>query len=128
MELMSCKFCNQSRFKPANSNRKQKLVSWKRMYYFPITPRLQRLYSLDVTASHMRWHNEHEQTDGVMNHPSDAVAWKHFNDIHPDFAFDSRNVRLGLSTDGCQPFGQSGQQYSSWPIILILYNLPPGCA
>ena len=60
-----------------------------------------------------------------MNHPSDAVAWKHFDDIHPDFASDSRNVRLGLSTDGFQPFGQSGQQYSSWPIILIPYNLPP---
>ena len=40
VELMSCKFCNQSRFKPANSNRKQKLVPWKRMYYFLITPRL----------------------------------------------------------------------------------------
>ena len=108
VELMSYKFCNQSRFKPANSNRKQKLVPWKRMYYFPITPRHQRLYSSDVTTSHMRWHNEHEQTDGVMNHPSDAVAWKHFDDIHPDFASDSRNVRLGLSTNGFQPFGQSG--------------------
>ena len=32
---------------------------------------------------------------------------------------------LGLSTDGFQPFGQSGQQYSSWPIILTPYNLPP---
>ena len=95
------------------------------MYYFPITPRLQRLYSSDVTTSHMRWHNEHEQTDGVMNHPSDAVAWKHFDDIHLDFASDSRNVRLGLSIDGFQSFGQSGQQYSSWPIILIPYNLPP---
>ena len=48
VELMSCKFCNQSRFTPANSIRKQKLVPWKRMYYFPITPRLQRLYSSDV--------------------------------------------------------------------------------
>ena len=125
VELMSCKFCNQSRFKPANSNRKQKLVPWKRMYYFPITPRLQRLYSSDVTESHMRWHYEHEQTDEVMNHPSDAVAWKHFDDIHPDFASDSRNVRLGFSTDGFQPFGKSGQQYSSCPIILIPYNFPP---
>ena len=125
MELMSCNFCNQSRFKPANSNRKQKLVPWNRMYYFPITPRLQRLYSSNVMSFHMRWHNEHEQTDGVMNHPLDVVAWKRFDDIHPDFASDSRNVRLGLSTNGFHPFGQLGQQYSSWPIILIPYNLPP---
>ncbi|KAJ8764635.1 hypothetical protein K2173_006717 [Erythroxylum novogranatense] len=68
---------------------------------------LQRLYASEVTASHMRWHAEHEQEDGVMTHPSDALAWKHFNDTHVDFVVDSRNVRLGLSTDGFQPFGQS---------------------
>ncbi|KAJ8761601.1 hypothetical protein K2173_004377 [Erythroxylum novogranatense] len=73
----------------------------------------------------MRWHAEHDQEDGVMRHPSDALAWKHFNDTHQHFAVESRNVRLGLSTDGFQPFGQSGQQYSSWPVIITPYNLPP---
>ena len=34
-------------------------------------------------------------------------------------------MRLGLCTDGFQPFGQSGQQYSSWTIIVTPYNLPP---
>ncbi|KAJ8770996.1 hypothetical protein K2173_023321 [Erythroxylum novogranatense] len=101
-----------------------KFFPWKRMYYFPLTPRLQRLYASEVTASHMRWHAEHEQEDGVMTHPSDALAWKHFNDTHVDFAVDSRNVRLGLSTNGFQPFGQYGQQYSSWPILITPYNLP----
>ncbi|KAJ8769380.1 hypothetical protein K2173_002584 [Erythroxylum novogranatense] len=95
------------------------------MYYFPLTPRLQRLYTSDVTACHMRWHAEHDQEDGVMRHPSDALAWKHFNDTHVHFAIESRNMRLGLSTDGFQPFGQSGQQYSSWPVIITPYNLPP---
>ncbi|KAJ8765474.1 hypothetical protein K2173_014596 [Erythroxylum novogranatense] len=113
MNLEQCKFCGQPRFKPRKRYTKHKLVPWKRMYYFPLTPRLQRLYASDVTASHMRWHAEHEQEDGVMTHPSDALAWKHFNDTHVEFAVDSRNVRLGLSTDGFQPFGQSGQQYSS---------------
>ncbi|KAJ8749973.1 hypothetical protein K2173_013888 [Erythroxylum novogranatense] len=112
-------------FKPRKRYTKHKLVPWKRMYYFPLTPRLQSLYASDVTASHMRWHAEHEQEDRVMTHPSDALAWKHFNDTHVEFAVDSRNVRLGLSTDGFQPFGQSGQQYSSWPIIITPYNLPP---
>ncbi|KAJ8771158.1 hypothetical protein K2173_023483 [Erythroxylum novogranatense] len=73
----------------------------------------------------MRWHAEHDQEDGVTRHPSDALAWKHFNDTHQHFAVESRNVRLGLSTDGFQPFGQSGQQYSSWPVIITAYNLPP---
>ncbi|KAJ8767880.1 hypothetical protein K2173_020820 [Erythroxylum novogranatense] len=125
MNLDQCKFCGQPRFKPRKHSMKQKLISWKQMYYFPLTPRLQRLYASDVTASHMRWNAEHEQEYEVMTHPSDALAWKHFNDTHVDFAVDSQNVRLGLSTDRFQPFSQSGQQYSSWPIIITPYNLPP---
>ncbi|XP_058009704.1 uncharacterized protein LOC131183255 [Hevea brasiliensis] len=54
-----------------------------------------------------------------------ATAWKHFNKTHPSFVVEVRNVRLGLCTDGFQPFGQSGQQYSSWPVIVTPYNLPP---
>ena len=34
-------------------------------------------------------------------------------------------MQLGLCTDGFNPFGSSGQQYSSWPVILTPYNLPP---
>ena len=66
----------------------------------------------------MRWHAEHMSEDGVMRHCSDSEAWKHFNHYHPDFAAESRNVRLGLCTDGFNPFDQSGQQYSSWPVIV----------
>ena len=73
----------------------------------------------------MRWHNEHQQDDDVMRHPSEGEAWKHFNRMHPDFASESRNVRLGLCTDGFNPFGAAGQQYSCWPVILTPYNLPP---
>ena len=34
-------------------------------------------------------------------------------------------MRLGLCTDGFQPYGQSDQQYSCWPVISTPYNLPP---
>ncbi|XP_015170735.1 uncharacterized protein [Solanum tuberosum] len=60
-----------------------------------------------------------------MRHCSDAPAWKHFDKKHRSFSEESRNVRLGLSTDGFQPFGQTGKQYSSWPVIVTPYNLPP---
>lgn len=72
----------------------------------------------------MHWHAT-SVDDGVMRHPADSPAWKHLNSTFPDFASDTRNVRLGLSTDGFQPFGQTGKQYASWPIILTPYNLPP---
>ena len=95
------------------------------MYYFPLSHRLLRLYASEAIANDMRWHAEHEVIEGEMRHYSDSIPWNHFNTVHPDFAVESRNVRLGLCTDGFQPFGQSGQQYSSWPVILTVYNFPP---
>lgn len=126
-DLHSCKFCGHPRFKKhAQSADKPKKtnVAYKKMYYFPLIPRLKRLYASNATAKDMRWHAE-SRDDGVMCHPSDSPAWKHFNRKFPDFATEIRNVRLGLCTDGFQPFGQSGQQYSCWPVIVTPYNLPP---
>ncbi|KAL0373233.1 UNVERIFIED_CONTAM: hypothetical protein Scaly_1004900 [Sesamum calycinum] len=40
---------------------------------------------------------------GSMCHPSNAKAWKHFDRMYLDFAEESRNVRLGLCTDGFAP-------------------------
>ena len=78
------------------------------MNYFPLTPRLQRLYASGATAKSMRWHDDHFVEDGEMRHCYDSPAWKHVNVMHPLFAAESRNVRLGLCTDGFQPFEQSG--------------------
>jgi len=57
-------------------------------------------------------------------HPSNGEAWKHFNSVHPHFSAESRNVRLGLCTDGFNPFGSFAAPYSCWPVILTVYNLP----
>ena len=124
-----CRFYDHPRFKKNNDTngkgRKKTDIPFKKMYYFPLKDRLLRLYSSKATANEMRWHAEHVVEDNVMQHSSDSIAWKHFNDVHPDFAIEIRNVRLGLCTDGFQPFGQSGQQYSCWPVIVTVYNLPP---
>ncbi|XP_060969476.1 uncharacterized protein LOC133036762 [Cannabis sativa] len=44
---------------------------------------------------------------------------------HKDFAADPRNVRLGLASDGMNPFKTLSVSHSTWPVILIPYNLPP---
>lgn len=44
--------------------------------------------------------------------------------LYPEFASKSRNVYLGLCTDGFKPFRSSGGNYSLWPMILTPYNLP----
>jgi hypothetical protein len=61
-----------------------------------------------------------------MVHSSDNEVWKHFNSVHPHFSTELRNVHLGLCIDGFNPFGSFIALHSCWPVILIVYNLPPG--
>lgn len=60
-----------------------------------------------------------------MIHPCHNQAWRHFDVTVPDFASDRQNVRLGLSANGFSSFGFSAKSYSIWPVILMVYNLPP---
>ncbi|XP_010451293.2 PREDICTED: uncharacterized protein LOC104733414 [Camelina sativa] len=120
-KLEHCKFCGKPRFKDTEGRNR---IPFSRMWYLPITDRLKRMYQSEKTASAMRWHAEHDSEDGVMCHPSDAAEWKNFQYLHPTFAGETRNVYLGLCTDGFNPFGMS-KHHSLWPIILTPYNLPP---
>jgi len=113
-KLTECMTCGHSRYKPRTSRQKT-LVAYKKLRYFSITPRLQRLFMSPRTAKHMTWHQSHHAVDEVMVHPSDGEAWKHFNSVH-----------LGLCTDGFNPFGSFAAPYSCWPVIQTVYNLPPG--
>lgn len=125
--LNECRICGADRYVPRKIGMgKFKDVPVKRMFYFPIIPRLQRLYASIESATQMRWHHENIKPPHVLRHPSDAKAWKHFDNVYPDFARDPRNVRLGLCSDGFTPYIQgSGSPYSCWPIIVTPYNLPP---
>nr|XP_027108997.1 uncharacterized protein LOC113728834 [Coffea arabica] len=74
---------------------------------------------------HMRWHAEGRTKDGNMRHPDDSLCWQTFDFHHPEFSQDSRNVRLGLVSDGFNPFKNMSSTHSTWPVILMPYNLPP---
>ncbi|XP_052181001.1 uncharacterized protein LOC127794134 [Diospyros lotus] len=130
----TCKVCNTSRWKqsrkgnPTNMSgggKKRKNKPVKVLRYFPLKPCLQRLFMSSKTAEHMRWHSVDGNKDGLMRHPRDSEAWKRFDETHLEFASDPRNVRLGLASDGFNPFGTLSTNYSIWPMILIPYNLPP---
>ena len=81
-----CRFCKEERYTLKKSGRnKVKEVSRKRMWYFPIAPRLQRLYASSATTSNMRWDAENVPKKGVLIHPSDGEAWKHFDRTYPSY-------------------------------------------
>jgi hypothetical protein len=64
------------------------------------------------TAEHMTWHQSHDAVNGMMVHPSDGEAWKHFNSVHPHFSVESRNCVLG--------YVQTDSTHSGHLLLLIL--------
>ena len=92
---------------------------------FTIIPRLQRLFMSPRTIEHMIWHQSHHAVDGVTMHPFNDKAWKNFNNVHPHFLVELRNMHRKLCTDRFNLFGSFAALYSCWPVILTVYNLPP---
>ncbi|KAL0345863.1 UNVERIFIED_CONTAM: hypothetical protein Sradi_4417600 [Sesamum radiatum] len=62
----------------------------------------------------MTWHANNQTEEGSMCHPSNAEVWRHFDQKHPDFAVEPRNVRLDLYTDGFAMHGKYDRTYSCW--------------
>lgn len=128
-----CDTCQLSRYKSSaddpeddsSTPHTDKKIGAKVLRYFPLIPRLQRLFMSSKIAASMKWHEESRTKDGYLRHPADSAAWKTFDFMHPDFAADSRNVRLGLASDGFNPFGTMSVSHSTWPVVLMPYNLPP---
>ena len=116
--------CGESRWKYSQNSKSK--VPQKVLWHFPLKPRLQRLFLSRQTATDMRWHQEKRVVeDGVMRHPADSQVWKDLDKKYEWFGRESRNVRLGLASDGFNPFGNMSLSYSIWPVVLIPYNLPP---
>ncbi|XP_010233262.1 uncharacterized protein LOC100831630 [Brachypodium distachyon] len=117
-----CPTCGTSRWKDTHGKKK---VPQKVLRYFPIIPRLQRFFASKFLAEMAMWHKVKRVVDkDVMRHPADGEAWKGFDSEYGWFARDPRNLKLGIATDGFNPFGM-GSSYSMWPVFVIPYNFPP---
>ncbi|KAK1678241.1 hypothetical protein QYE76_039089 [Lolium multiflorum] len=126
----TCPVCGQGRYKRGN-----KKVPLKVVWYFPITPRLQRYFVDPKEAKLMQWHAEREkpaddpEKGKILTHPADASQWNALDiEFADEFGSEPRNIRLGMSTDGLNPFGNQSSTHSTWPVFVWPYNLPPGCA
>ncbi|XP_042467453.1 uncharacterized protein LOC122050628 [Zingiber officinale] len=119
-KLKECEVCESPRYKPGG-----KQIAAKQIRYFPLKPRLQKLFLSSEIASLMKWHENERTDDGVLRHLADSQAWKSFDNKYSSFANDCRNIRLGLAADGFSPFRTMNISHSTWPVVLIPYNLPP---
>nr|GEX02948.1 hypothetical protein [Tanacetum cinerariifolium] len=115
----SCHICKASPYKSdevggsSKSRKSNKLT--KVLHYFPLIPRLKRLYKCEKIAKDMRWHDTGRTKDGKLRHLADGLAWSAFNDRYLQFTSDPQSVRLGLASDGFNPFGTMSTSHSTWP-------------
>ena len=115
-----CHTCKASRYKENKPG-----VPAKVMWYFSPITRFRRWFSNRRDTEQLTWHHNGRIEDGMMRHPADAEQWKSFHKQYPDFASEPRNLHLGFSTDGMNPYANYNTNHSTWPIILVCYNLPP---
>jgi len=129
-ELQNCPTCGESWYKlndgenpydvPTNNPCPAK-VFW----YLPIITRFKRLFVTAYDARNLKWHAVGRINDGLLRHPTDSPQWKTIDNLFPEFGAKPRNLRLGLASDDMNPFGNLTTTHSSWPVLLMIYNLPP---
>jgi len=71
----------------------------------------------------LRWHSNGRKCDGLLQHAADSPQWKKIDSLYLEFGSDRINLRLGLATDGMNLYGNLSSKHSSWPVLLIIYNL-----
>ena len=52
-----------------------------------------------------------------------SPAFKHIDQMWPDFKFEPRNLKLGVGLDGVNPFSMQSSKWSTWPVIIIYHRI-----
>nr|ABA97003.1 transposon protein, putative, CACTA, En/Spm sub-class [Oryza sativa Japonica Group] len=98
--LEACPVCKALRYKirrddpgEVDGQLTKKRIPAKVMWYFPIIPRLRRLFRNKGNARMMRWHAEERQQDGMLRHPADGSQWRNIDRKFKEFGKDAGNIR-----------------------------------
>jgi hypothetical protein len=122
MDLNSCPKCGRARWAEGSNSIPVKVIR-----HFPLIPRLKRMFRSSEIAVMLRGWTKHVSDDGVMRSVVDSPAWKHVdnNVIFDNFGVDNRNLRLALALDGVNPFKLNNTNWSTWPVLILIYNFEP---
>lgn len=121
----TCVKCGEPRYKNSSETMQPCTIARKVLRHFPIIPRLRRLFRCPSLAGLMEWHSQNRSVDGIWRIPADCEAFQHIDRTWPDFSMEPRNLKCGIALDGINPFGMQSSNWSTWPIVLINYNIPP---
>jgi hypothetical protein len=113
--------CGLSRWIPGSTT-----VPAKVLRHFPLIPRLKRMFRSPAISKLLKWASENKTGTDEMKSVVDSPAWNHIDtDIDTEFAIERRHLRMGVSLDGVNPFSMQRSTHSTWPVMVLLYNLPP---
>jgi hypothetical protein len=104
-------------------NKKRKLPALV-MWYLPVIDHLKCVFSNPRDVELVPGHSEtRRKNNEEIRHPTAGTQWKFFDLQYKPFGSESKNIRFALSTDGMNPFGENKTVYSTWLVILAMYNL-----
>ena len=118
-----CPKCDASRWKNGDA---KKRIPAKVLRQFLLIPRLEWMFISKKQSEEVQWHKlNRKAVEGELSHPANGKAWEELDKFYEAFAADPRNIKLGISADGFNPFGKMSTSYSMWPVFVMPYNLPP---
>lgn len=123
--LDRCPYCEESRRDSSGRARNT-------FQYLPLIPRLVNLFQDPAMAAKLDYRSEYRPVEGTVGDIFDGSHYHRLcrtkvtiegETLPHKFFSQSTDLALGASTDGFGPFKR--RKKTCWPIIIILYNLPP---
>ena len=117
-DVKFCPKCNVLRYKSES-----RPIPSKILRHFPLIPRLKRMYRCKRLAELNKWHANQKKKGSNVDCVPESKAWKHIDSLDVNFTAEMRNICFGMALDGVNPFGNQSFSHSTWPVLLVNYNL-----
>ena len=79
-DLTECPECGVSRYKcrkDGGDDKRRNGAPRKVAWYFPVIPRVKRMFASKKEAQLLRWHKEgRKDNDNYLRHPADSTQWR----------------------------------------------------
>ena len=121
-DLDHCPKCNKSCWILGST-----AIPAKVIHHFLLIPWLKRMWRSTEIARMLTGYMKHISDDGIMWSVVDSPAWKHIDHdaAFGNFGVEKRNMRFALTLDGVNPFKLSNTNWSTWPVLILIYNFEP---
>ena len=121
-DAIVCPRCKKPRYNYSGKKQRPRKV----LKHFPLIPKLRRMFCTPAISELMTWHAKNRSTYGLVRHLCVSKAWRHVHKVGDrTFGNDDCNIHLGLAADGVNPFKLQRCSWSTWPVMLLDYNIPP---